>query len=152
MAPELLDGTSENTAESDVYSFGIMLYEIYSREHPYEDEDYDKVIREVVDPAIKKRPPVPDNMPAEVASLLYSASLTANPEARPTFVELDGFLKRFKSDNLDPGELDVVGDRGQIVSDRAFLDEIFPPKVAEALRMGQKMEPEEYDMVTIFFS
>jgi len=152
MAPELLDSTSDNTAESDVYSFGIMLYEVYSREHPYEDEDYEDVIRDVIDPAIKKRPPVPDNMPAEVASLLYLASLTADPEARLTFVELNGFLKRFKSDNLDPGELDLVGERGQIVSDRALLDEIFPPKVAEALRMGQKVEPEEYDMVTIFFS
>jgi serine/threonine protein kinase/ABC-type phosphate/phosphonate transport system substrate-binding protein len=31
MAPELLRGESQNNASSDVYSFGIILYEVYSR-------------------------------------------------------------------------------------------------------------------------
>ena len=40
MAPELLRGGSLNTAASDVYAFGVVLYEIYSRKDPYEGEDF----------------------------------------------------------------------------------------------------------------
>lgn len=36
MAPELLVGKAMNSVTSDCYSFGIMLYEIYSRKEPYE--------------------------------------------------------------------------------------------------------------------
>ncbi len=36
MAPELLLGKAMNSVSSDCYSFGIMLYEIYSRKEPYE--------------------------------------------------------------------------------------------------------------------
>ena len=42
-APELLRRESPNTAASDVYSFGIILYEVYSRCEPYEEEDFEKV-------------------------------------------------------------------------------------------------------------
>ena len=34
MAPELLRGQVENNAASDVYAFGMILYEVYSREIP----------------------------------------------------------------------------------------------------------------------
>ena len=69
MAPELLRKESPNTAASDVYSFGILIYEMFSRKDPYEGEDFEKVIRNVCDPDINLRPPVPPSMPPEVATL-----------------------------------------------------------------------------------
>jgi serine/threonine protein kinase len=54
MAPELLRGDSGNTLATDVYSFGIILYEVYARRDPYEDEkDTIEVLRLVADRKIR---------------------------------------------------------------------------------------------------
>merc|ERR1712174_28873 len=55
MAPELLRGES-NTTSSDVYAFGISLYEIYSRKDPYwDEEEKGDILKKVLK---GKRPPV----------------------------------------------------------------------------------------------
>lgn len=54
MAPELLRGESENTSSSDVYSFGIILYEVYSRKEPYHGEDLGEALRLIQDPTVNK--------------------------------------------------------------------------------------------------
>ena len=159
MAPELLRKESPNTAASDVYSFGILIYEMFSRKDPYESEDFEKVIRNVCDPDINLRPPVPPSMPPEVATLLYSAAVLPDPSARPTFQELDGFLKRFQAQNVEPEgpqaqslQLAKTQDNQTDHSTSTrLLEEIFPAHVATALREGRKVEPETFDMVTIFF-
>ena len=151
MAPELLSVVADkNSAATDSYSFGILLYEVFSRRDPYLGLDFDSVIRDVCDPCINKRPPSPESMSSEVSSLLYTSCLDASPAARPNFTELDSFLKRFQAKNVDPGEQKVLL-RQKSQSDR-LLEEIFPPPVAAALREGRKVEPEHFDCVTIFFS
>ena len=157
-APELLRQESVNTAASDVYSFGIMIYEMFSRKDPYEGEEFEKVIRNVCNKDINLRPPIPPSMPPEVATLLYSTALLPDPSARPTFQELDGFLKRFQAQNVEPDgpqieSLQMTKARdNQTDNSSRLLEEIFPPHVAAALREGRKVEPENFDMVTIFFS
>jgi len=37
-----------NTTASDVYAFGIVLFEVYSREDPYLGEDPEEVLRQVM--------------------------------------------------------------------------------------------------------
>ena len=51
MAPELLRYESSNTAMTDVYSFGVILYEVYSRREPYEGEkgDINDILGAIVD-------------------------------------------------------------------------------------------------------
>ena len=157
MAPELLRRDTGNTPASDVYSFGIVLYEVFSRKSPYEGEDFETVIRDVCDPSINKRPPIPASMPAEVATLLYSTTLLRDAAARPSFQELDGFLKRFQAKNVNPLRQQMsrrlpncsLGSNDEAAR---LLDEIFPPHVAAALREGRKVEPEHFDCVSIFFS
>eukprot|EP00529_Nitzschia_sp_RCC80_P006728 CAMPEP_0113493838 /NCGR_PEP_ID=MMETSP0014_2-20120614/28800_1 /TAXON_ID=2857 /ORGANISM="Nitzschia sp." /LENGTH=1552 /DNA_ID=CAMNT_0000387717 /DNA_START=353 /DNA_END=5011 /DNA_ORIENTATION=- /assembly_acc=CAM_ASM_000159 len=92
MAPELLTGKSVNTAASDIYSFGIVIFEAYTCRTPYEGERYEDVIREVCDPHMKKRPPIPVNCPPKVAKLM-SECLFHNPEERPPSDLLDVALK-----------------------------------------------------------
>lgn len=88
MAPELLSHESTNTAKSDIYAFGILLYELYSRKNPYEGEEYEEVLRQVCDPAVSKRPPIPTLCPPNVANLMKEC-LEHDPNNRPTAKDVD---------------------------------------------------------------
>lgn len=44
MAPELLNGLHENTPASDIYSFGVVLYECMTRERPYDGLELSQVV------------------------------------------------------------------------------------------------------------
>jgi serine/threonine protein kinase len=140
MAPELLRQECGNTAATDVFSFGIILYETYSRKDPYEGEDAMEVIRLVADRSVRKRPPVPRGMPAKVQSLMEEC-LDDDPDARPTFEEVDIRVKRIDAEAVAPGKNANIS-----------LFDIFPRHIAEALQAGRTVEAEHRDCVTIFFS
>jgi len=92
MAPELLTEESSNTVMSDVYAFGIFLYEVYSGKTPYEGEDFETVLNLVCDPAVSHRPPVPSMCPPAIASLMKNC-LRHNPADRPTMKMIDSVLQ-----------------------------------------------------------
>lgn len=147
MAPELLRGECSNTAASDVYSFGIILYEVYSRKEPYCGEEVEEVLRLVADKTMNKRPEIPKNMPPSVQAFMTDC-LVAEPEQRPTFTELDQRLQRVDEKNLEtPNNLRSSRRRANI-----SLDDIFPKHIADALAEGRKVEAQHRDCVTIFFS
>jgi class 3 adenylate cyclase len=143
MAPELLRGESANNAATDVYSFGIILYEVYSRKDPYEGENAEDVLLLVADKSVRKRPPAPRNIPPQVLSLVTDC-LEDEPDKRPTFEELDTRLKRVDVKNTDPGQ-DTK--KAGLIS----LFDIFPHHIAQALQEGRTPEAEHRDVVTIFF-
>ncbi|EDQ88293.1 uncharacterized protein MONBRDRAFT_26544 [Monosiga brevicollis MX1] len=145
MAPELLQGDVTSFA-SDVYSFGVVMFEIFAREDPYEDTDFDSetLAQNVV--RRKLRPSAPSNMPPEF-SVLMNESLAADPDTRPTFVEL---LRR-----IEPleGKMKINARKGNaMLQDNALLEQVFPKHIATALREGRTIEPEHHAEVTIFFS
>ncbi|CAB9526100.1 activated protein kinase catalytic subunit alpha-1 [Seminavis robusta] len=144
MAPELLRGETVNTRSSDVYSYGVMVYEVYSRKEPYEGENPADVLSLVADRAVNKRPPVPKGCPAQIQSLL-SDCLGALPDERPTFEEINTRLKRMD------GKM-VQADQNATRSATVSLFDIFPRHIAEALRDGREVDSEHKDCVTIFFS
>lgn len=171
MAPELLRGESSNTSDSDIYSFGtqaldgngyttyledneltkicycfvgIILYEVYSRRDPYEDEDPHEVLKLVADKHVKKRPPTPRHMPDIMKSLMLEC-VDDNPENRPSSEEVDIRLKRVDVESAKPGH-------GTVKASSASLFDMFPRHIAEALRDGRTPEPDHRESVTIFFS
>ena len=146
MAPELLRGESHNSTASDVYSFGIILYEVYSRKDPYAGEDMEEVLRLVADAKVNKRPEIPQEMPPMIQALMTDC-LVADPQQRPTFAELDQRLLRVDETRLETNHIARSGKRRNI-----SLFDIFPPDVAKSLAEGRKVEPLHRDMVTIFFS
>ena len=142
MAPELLRREGGNTPATDVYSFGMVLYEVYSRRDPYDGEDPTEVLRLVADKEVRKRPPSPRNMCSKVKSLMDDC-LEEDPDKRPTFEELDLRVKRIDAESSFYGATNAKSS--------VSLFDIFPRHIAEALRDGRSVEPEHRDCVTIFF-
>ena len=157
MAPELLRGESANTAASDVFAFGVLLYEVYSRKEPYEGEDQANVLAMVADPLINKRPTIPTGCPVR-AQAMMEGCMHSKPAYRPTFETIDEDLKTIETNAMQPSlnkRLNLrktKSDAHDNLVGGDFLNEIFPSHVATALRAGQKVEPEHRDCVTIMFS
>mmetsp|Transcript_51963 Transcript_51963/g.108521 ORF Transcript_51963/g.108521 Transcript_51963/m.108521 type:complete len:1378 (-) Transcript_51963:103-4236(-) len=150
MAPELLAGGFPSQ-ESDVYAFGIMLYEIFSRKNPYqeelEDTPLDALLREVRDNP-NCRPLVPSGTPAAVESMMIE-SWAHDPQDRPRFEALDVRVKHLDVGGITRLALDQVKKSRR---EEAVLYDVFPRHIADALVAGRKVEPEAKEVVTIFFS
>eukprot|EP01100_Stratorugosa_tubuloviscum_P007976 TRINITY_DN32_c1_g1_i8.p1 TRINITY_DN32_c1_g1~~TRINITY_DN32_c1_g1_i8.p1 ORF type:complete len:513 (-),score=223.50 TRINITY_DN32_c1_g1_i8:1237-2775(-) len=88
MAPEVMLGDEINE-KADVYSFGIALWEIYTRKQPFEQftktNDYDIFVSAICEQAV--RPLIPPECPVRLRALMEQ-SWQANPSARPTFPEI----------------------------------------------------------------
>lgn len=84
MAPEVFKSTSY-CEKADVYSFGIILWELMSRETPYKDFDNAwSLLMSVVD---GKRPPVKENCPEAITDLM-TRCWDQEPSDRPTMEDV----------------------------------------------------------------
>ncbi|KAL3614891.1 hypothetical protein CASFOL_040552 [Castilleja foliolosa] len=86
MAPELLNGTSNKVSEKvDVFSFGIVLWEILTGEEPYANMHYGAIIGGIVNNTL--RPTIPNYCDAEWRGLMEQC-WAPNPTLRPSFTEI----------------------------------------------------------------
>ena len=77
MAPEYLMGMSKYTTSCDIYSVGIIIWEIYARKSPFEGEDYKDVIRGVCNRRVNKRPVIPAVTPPKFVDMVRAGPLFA---------------------------------------------------------------------------
>lgn len=93
MAPELLEARSCNTAQSDIFAFGVLMFEIFSGKNPYEEElDTELVLEQICDRTINRRPTMPLSCPLKMVDL-YEECLKWDPTARPTAEAIDLLLR-----------------------------------------------------------
>lgn len=151
MAPELLRGEASNSSETDVYSYGVLLYEVLSRKEPYEGEDAKTVLADIMDRNKKKCPPIPKVCPAPLASVMEEC-FCENPSLRPSYEEIDMRLRRFNADSVEPGETQWSAHYRKAARNEDLLFQVFPRHVAEALRDGREPEPDKRENVGVFFS
>ncbi|XP_018443791.2 uncharacterized protein LOC108815796 [Raphanus sativus] len=95
MAPELLNGSSSKVSEKvDVFSFGIVLWEILTGEEPYANMHYGAIIGGIVNNTL--RPTIPAFCDDEWRTLMEEC-WAPNPTARPSFTEIAGRLRVMSS-------------------------------------------------------
>jgi len=151
MAPEYLRRHSEYTPACDIYSFAMILFEIYARAGPFEGEDPRKILPKVCHPRLNKRPAIPENMPSKMTELMKKC-WSANPFFRPTAKDLDYLLVEMSSKDTEP--LEVANDKNHwnLKKKTTSLYDVFPKHIADALNAGKKVDAESHEIVTIVFS
>uniref|UniRef100_A0A804PT82 Protein kinase domain-containing protein n=3 Tax=Zea mays TaxID=4577 RepID=A0A804PT82_MAIZE len=91
MAPELLNGSSNKVSEKvDVFSFGIVMWEILTGEEPYANMHYGAIIGGIVNNTL--RPHVPASCDPEWRRLMEQC-WAPDPAQRPAFTEIAGRLR-----------------------------------------------------------
>ena len=146
MAPELLIGDPPTT-KSDMYAFGVLLYEIFARREPYEGEKVADVLLAVADRkrAELKRPETSAlDMPPLFAEIM-GACWALDPADRPSFEHIAAQIWS-RSASLDGPGSAAPSVRG---TSQERLRARFPAHVAEALEEGLPVEPEEFECVSI---
>uniref|UniRef100_A0A914XHD1 Guanylate cyclase n=1 Tax=Plectus sambesii TaxID=2011161 RepID=A0A914XHD1_9BILA len=178
-APEVLRGASKyGNSSADMYSLAIVLSEIITTQKPYFDKadmSADDIINKLKQGG---RHPIRPTIPVSVGEETNPAMIhlikdcwNENPLERPTIhiarAALKGMMKGRNSNLMDhvmsmmesyAGTLEeqVEERTKQLVEEQKKSDillyRMLPRLVAEKLKLGQPVEPEAFDRVTIMFS
>ncbi|KAF8696405.1 hypothetical protein HU200_037319 [Digitaria exilis] len=102
MAPEMMKHKSYGR-KVDVYSFGLILWEMFSGSIPYEELNPFQAAFAVFDKNV--RPAIPASCPGPVR-LLIAQCWASHPEKRPDFFQIVQILEKFKAVLDRDGTLD----------------------------------------------
>uniref|UniRef100_A0A3Q2CKS9 Guanylate cyclase n=1 Tax=Cyprinodon variegatus TaxID=28743 RepID=A0A3Q2CKS9_CYPVA len=179
-APELLRQVGlpcNGTPKGDIYSFAIIMWELMynSKGGPYQDINLDpkEIIMQLRIPFQGEplRPVLCEQLCDEKVNALLRACWSENPDHRPPFASIRRRLRDISPEshaNILDNMVDklekyanhheeVVEERtNQLTAEKAradnLLSSMLPKYIADQLMSGKSVEPQSYDMVTIFFS
>ncbi|XP_032357621.1 guanylate cyclase 2G [Etheostoma spectabile] len=179
-APELLRRVSlqvNGMPKADIFSFAIIMWELmYNAKYgPYHEVNLEpkEIIMQLQKPFQGQylRPALSEELCDENINILLKACWNENPDHRPPFAAIRRQLKD-NSPNSHANILDNMVDKlekyanhlEEVVEERTnqltvektradmLLSSMLPRYIAEKLMAGKSVEPQSYDMVTIFFS
>jgi serine/threonine protein kinase len=97
IAPEIIKGKNYTKA-ADIYSFGIIMYEVISGLPPYHDLSHDKYL--AINICQGLRPTFNIKVPQLIVQLIKKC-LDADPLNRPTAKEINNILRTYRSQSND---------------------------------------------------
>ncbi|XP_060884872.1 guanylate cyclase 2G isoform X2 [Labrus mixtus] len=178
-APELLrkGGLPNNgTPKGDIYSFAIIMWGLmYNKLFPYEEVNLEpeEIIMKLRTPFQGEplRPLLSDELCDENINSMLRACWNENADHRPPFTSIRRQLRAISPEshaNILDNMVDklekyanhleeVVEERtNQLTAEKARADKLLssmlPRYIADLLMAGKSVEPQSYEMVTIFFS
>ncbi|KAF8371069.1 hypothetical protein PRIPAC_77498, partial [Pristionchus pacificus] len=180
MAPEILRDTSmDPNNKTDVYAFSIIASEIITRKPAWNMQERGESLDELIY-MIKKgggNPPRPGLNVAEGIELntallhLIRDCWSEKPDDRPEITQVKSIMRSMvngRQQNLMDHvfnmmeqyagtlEEEVIERTKELVEEKkksdVLLYRMLPRQVAEKLKLGQSVEPESFESVTIFFS
>ena len=121
LAPELLRGEAPSV-RTDLYAMGVLLYEMFTGQVPFDDTDTARLVRRILSetprPAGKLRP----DLPAELLGIL-DRSIATDPEARfPDADSLGDAMSAFEGEVLDRVLAEVSVTRSKMVKLMVILE------------------------------
>ncbi|XP_070711292.1 retinal guanylyl cyclase 2 [Pempheris klunzingeri] len=176
-APEILRISGQpgfhGTPLGDVFSFAIIMQEVVIRGPPYcmLDLPAEDIIEKLRKPPPLCRPVVsPDYAPMECIQLMKQC-WNEQPDKRPPFDEIFDLFKNInkgRKTNIIDSMLRMLeqysSNLEELIRERTeeleiekqktekLLTQMLPPSVAEALKVGGVVKPEDFDSVTLYFS
>ncbi|XP_076637858.1 mitogen-activated protein kinase kinase kinase 7 [Colletes latitarsis] len=123
MAPEVFEG-SRYTEKCDVFSWGVILWELLSRKKPF-DEIGGSAYRIMWAVHVGQRPPLIEGCPKPIEDLM-TRCWHKSPEERPSMdevVEIMTTLSQFFSGHLEPVEYSLSVESEEISDNHVFKDD-----------------------------
>lgn len=150
-APEMLRD-EPITEKVDVYSFAVLIWEIYTGKLPWSDKSCAQMVHTVA--ITHSRPPIPADCPKKLAELMTKCWAPA-PEARPAFQEVQVLLKEIQEELKSiASATEVPKEAGQSLSSRAAPPPAKPaPIIAQAQVIGRpRTSGQPYPLISGGFS
>ena len=121
MAPEVLS-KKPYTKESDIYSFGMIMWEFTTGKKPFHDRPHDEYL--ILDILKGERPQITNDTPEFYAELIKRC-WDHNPENRPTAEEISDCLREYIGDEIEKEEIIKSAEykRQEIIKSDKFMSD-----------------------------
>ena len=144
MAPELLRG-KQMTMATDMYAFGMLLWEIIHRKQVYESES-DDIAYAIEFPGTEvMRPHITSQDLSPAVDNLMTTCWAEDPQQRPTCTQAVSVLMTKASESFSRDL--ILETRQQDI----LLKQMLPDHVVRALKNGKTPSFRKFEMVTIYF-